>query len=426
MKRIIDAKGLTKVFRRGREEIHALKNVDFQVGEGEFVTIIGPSGSGKTALLNTIGCLDTPTGGSLLLNGREVIGLKERDLVKLRRENIGFVFQQFYLMPTLTARENIELPLLFSHKDDSGQKVDEILRIVGLADRGDHLPGQLSGGEMQRVAIGRALINDPRIILADEPTGNLDSATSKVIFDLFGELNRRGLTLVIVTHNMDLARVAHRMYTLRDGKIVTCETFAEDPNNRGGALYGPGKYNEAHNEAIGQDPNPAEVWNNKGNAHYYQGKYDEAIKAYDEAIRLDPNYASAWYNKGGALYGQSMYDEAARAYDEAIRQDPKLAEAWNNKGNARYGQGKYEDAIKAYDEAIRLDPNYASAWNNKGNARYGQGKYDEAIKAYDEAIRLDPNLVETWNNKGVSLEALGRTTESNAVFAKARELRQKG
>ena len=226
MKSVIEAKGLTKVYRRGREEIHALKNVDFRVNEGEFVTIIGPSGSGKTALLNIIGCLDTPTGGSLQLNGTEVSRLKENNLVKLRRENIGFVFQQFHLMPTLTARENIELPLLFSHKNGGRNKIDEVLRMVGLEERGDHLPGQLSGGEMQRVAIGRALINDPHIILADEPTGNLDSATSLMIFDLFRELNRKGLTLIIVTHNKDLARKAEKMYTLRDGKIRVCEVFS--------------------------------------------------------------------------------------------------------------------------------------------------------------------------------------------------------
>ena len=226
MKSIIEANGLTKVYRRGREEIHALKNVDFRANEGEFVTIIGPSGSGKTALLNIIGCLDTPTGGRLQLNGAEVSGLKERDLVKLRRDNIGFVFQQFHLMPTLTARENIELPLLFSHKNGGRNKIDKVLQMVGLEERGDHLPGQLSGGEMQRVAIGRALINDPRIILADEPTGNLDSATSLMIFDLFKELNRKGLTLIIVTHNKDLARRAEKMYTLRDGKIRVCEIFS--------------------------------------------------------------------------------------------------------------------------------------------------------------------------------------------------------
>jgi putative ABC transport system ATP-binding protein len=170
MSRIIEASNLCKVYRRGREEIQALKNVNFSVEAGEFVSIIGPSGSGKTALLNVLGCLDTPSGGSLKLNGIETSGTKESYLVKLRRENIGFVFQQFYLMPTLTARENIELPLLFSRKDRNKKRIDEVLQMVGLSDRSDHLPGQLSGGEMQRVAIGRALINDPRIILADEPT----------------------------------------------------------------------------------------------------------------------------------------------------------------------------------------------------------------------------------------------------------------
>jgi len=223
MNGIIEAKSLFKTYRRGREEIHALKNVDFQVNKGEFVSIIGPSGSGKTALLNVLGCLDVPSHGSLRLNGTETNGLKESDLVKVRRENIGFVFQQFYLMPTLTARENIELPLLFSKKNGNKNRIDDVLQMVGLSDRGDHLPSQLSGGEMQRVAIGRALINDPRIILADEPTGNLDSATSQMIFDLFRDLNRKGLTLVIVTHNLDLARQAQKMYTLRDGQIVGCE-----------------------------------------------------------------------------------------------------------------------------------------------------------------------------------------------------------
>ena len=223
---VLEAKDLTKIYRRGREEIYALNHVDFSVDPGEFVSIIGPSGSGKTALLNILGCLDTPTSGSLLLNGTQTSGMKETELVKLRRDNIGFVFQQFYLMPTLTARENIELPLLFSKKDTNRGRIDDVLEMVGLADRGDHLPGQLSGGEMQRVAIGRALINDPKIILADEPTGNLDSGTSKMIFELFTKLNRRGLTLIIVTHNLDLARQTQKMYTLQDGQIVSCEDLA--------------------------------------------------------------------------------------------------------------------------------------------------------------------------------------------------------
>lgn len=220
---IIEARDLTKVYRRGREEIHALKGVNFCASQGEFVSIIGPSGSGKTALLNVLGCLDTPSGGSLQLNGTETHGLKEGSLVRLRRENIGFVFQQFYLMPTLTARENIELPLLFSKKNVNKSRIDDILEMVGLGDRGDHLPGQLSGGEMQRVAIGRALINDPKIILADEPTGNLDSVTAQKIYELFNELNRQGLTLVTVTHNIELANEAQKIYTLKDGQIVSCE-----------------------------------------------------------------------------------------------------------------------------------------------------------------------------------------------------------
>lgn len=222
MRNVIEAKNLSKVYRRGREEIYAIKEVDFSVSEGEFISIVGPSGSGKTALLNVLGCLDPPSGGSLRLNDIEISGLRERDLVKLRRDNIGFVFQQFHLMPALTALENIELPLLFSHRDGNKSRIDSILKRVGLGDRGNHLPGQLSGGEMQRVAIGRALINDPMIILADEPTGNLDSETSQIIFELFSDLNRQGMILIVVTHDLDMARKAHKMYKLKDGRIVGC------------------------------------------------------------------------------------------------------------------------------------------------------------------------------------------------------------
>jgi len=217
---VISVKGLTKIYHRGSEEIHALKEVSFAIMKGEFAAIVGPSGSGKTTLLNLLGCLDTPTRGSLRLNGIEVNGLKERDLVKLRRENIGFVFQQFFLLPTLTVRENIELPLLFSRKNGYASQIDEVIGLVGLKARAEHLPGQLSGGEMQRVAIGRALINEPKIILADEPTGNLDSATSLRIFELFQNLNRQGLTLIVVTHNLELAKIAHNVIQLRDGEIA--------------------------------------------------------------------------------------------------------------------------------------------------------------------------------------------------------------
>lgn len=217
---VISAQGLTKIYHRGSEEIHALKGVSFAIKKGEFAAIVGPSGSGKTTLLNLLGCLDTPTLGSLRLNGIEVNGLKERDLVKLRRENIGFVFQQFFLLPTLTVRENIELPLFFSRKNGYKSQVDGAIELVGLKARADHLPGQLSGGEMQRVAIGRALINEPKIILADEPTGNLDSATALRIFQLFQDLNSQGLTLIIVTHNLELAKIAHNVVQLRDGEIA--------------------------------------------------------------------------------------------------------------------------------------------------------------------------------------------------------------
>jgi len=217
---VISAKKLTKIYHRGSEDIHALKDVSFTISKGEFAAIVGPSGSGKTTLLNLLGCLDTPTRGGLKLNGIEISGSKEKDLVKLRRENIGFVFQQFYLLPTLTVRENIELPLLFSKKNGYKSQIDDIIEVVGLKARAEHLPGQLSGGEMQRVAIGRALINEPKIILADEPTGNLDSATSHKILQLFQSLNRKGLTLIIVTHNAELTKSAHKIIQLRDGEIA--------------------------------------------------------------------------------------------------------------------------------------------------------------------------------------------------------------
>ena len=214
------AKGLTKKYHRGSEDIFALKDVDLTIDKGEFVAIVGPSGSGKTTLLNILGCLDTPTSGTFKLNGIEINHLKEAELVKLRRENIGFVFQQFYLLPTLSVRENMELPLLFNRGNGHKGKSEEIMNLVGLNSRADHLPNQLSGGEMQRVAIGRALVNNPQLILADEPTGNLDSANADVIFKTFCDLNNRGLTLIVVTHNLDLARKAHRIIALKDGRIV--------------------------------------------------------------------------------------------------------------------------------------------------------------------------------------------------------------
>ncbi len=220
MKDAIVINELAKEYVRGSETIHALQNVNFTIQQGEFVAIVGPSGSGKTTLLNLLGCLDRPSRGTITVNGINVSDLPEGKMVKVRRQNIGFIFQSFFLLPTLTVRENIELPLMFSHRKDGNGKIDSILNTVGLEKRADHLPHQLSGGEMQRVAIGRALINEPKIILADEPTGNLDSATAQRIYDLLDSLHKQGLTLIVVTHNMDLAQMAHRVIKLKDGEIA--------------------------------------------------------------------------------------------------------------------------------------------------------------------------------------------------------------
>jgi len=216
---IIAAKGLARSYNRGSEQVHALQAVDFSVGKGEFLSIVGPSGSGKSTLLHLLGLLETPTSGSVSIEGRETAGLKERDLVKVRRDSIGFVFQQFLLLPTLTVEENIALPLLFSRRAVKPDRIKGIMDMLELSHRSRHLPHQLSGGEMQRVSIGRALVNDPRIIMADEPTGNLDSATSEKIYGFFKMLNQKGLSLIVVTHNMELAGRADRIIRLRDGRI---------------------------------------------------------------------------------------------------------------------------------------------------------------------------------------------------------------
>jgi len=217
---IMSAKGISKSYQRGSEQVHALREVDISIQAGEFVSIVGPSGSGKSTLLHLLGLLETPSSGKIQIDGREMSGLKEPDLVKIRRGSIGFIFQQFLLLPTLSVRENIELPLLFSKKKAKPGRIAEIMDLLGLSERSHHLPHQLSGGEMQRVSIGRSLINEPKIIMADEPTGNLDSATSEKIYELFKMLNNNGLSLVIVTHNMELAGMADRVVRLKDGKIA--------------------------------------------------------------------------------------------------------------------------------------------------------------------------------------------------------------
>ncbi len=219
---LIQARELTRIYRRGSETVRALDGIDLCIERGEFVAVEGPSGSGKTTLLNLLGCLDRPTSGTLWIEGQEVRRLSDRALTRLRRERIGFVFQHFGLVPTLTVAENVALPALFAHRR-LGKRLDDLLRRVGLEHRRHHRPHQLSGGEMQRVAIARALVNDPVLLLADEPTGSLDSATGAAVIELLASLHRDGLTVVVVTHNAALAAQAGRRLRLADGRIVGAE-----------------------------------------------------------------------------------------------------------------------------------------------------------------------------------------------------------
>lgn len=220
----IEAINLTKVYFRGSEEIPAVNDVSLQINKGDFISIIGPSGSGKTTLVNLLGCLDNPTSGELSLAGRSIFNkgkrLSERDLTKIRRETFGYIFQNFYLIPTLTVMENVMLPLTFYRKPGTENEAVKLLQLLGMEHRKKHLPGQISGGEMQRVAIARAMVNMPEILLADEPTGNLDTKRSVEILKVLQELNRNiGLTVIMVTHNQELAQYAHRMFEMRDGQI---------------------------------------------------------------------------------------------------------------------------------------------------------------------------------------------------------------
>jgi putative ABC transport system ATP-binding protein len=220
---LIELKDLTKTYRMGEVDVHALRGVDLRVEEREFVAITGASGSGKSTMLNILGCLDLPSSGEYTLGGVPVSRLGKSELADIRNEKIGFVFQGFNLLPRTSALENVELPLLYDRAGrikDPAEKAIEVLGRVGLADRMRHEPRQLSGGEQQRVAIARALINEPSILLADEPTGNLDTVTSMEIIDIFRELNHQGMTIILVTHEPDIAHQAHRAIELRDGRIV--------------------------------------------------------------------------------------------------------------------------------------------------------------------------------------------------------------
>ncbi len=219
--KIIELTNVTKMYKRGSENIYALNNVDLSVERGEFLSIAGASGSGKTTLMNIIGCIDNPTKGTVKINNRDVSSMNQNSLTKVRRDMLGFVFQQFYLIPTLTASENVQVPGLFANNPKRKERAEELLDLVGLRDRINHLPSQLSGGEMQRTAIARALINSPQILLADEPTGNLDSQNAEIIFNTFKKLNKDGLTIIVVTHSKELAQTADRIISIKDGKINT-------------------------------------------------------------------------------------------------------------------------------------------------------------------------------------------------------------
>ena len=219
----VEARDLRRTYHRGSEEIHALDGVSLTIREGDFISFTGPSGSGKTTLVNLLGCLDSPTAGELDLDGRMIFGggqrLSERKLTRIRRDVFGYIFQSFYLIPTLTVRENVMLPLAFYRKAGTDTGADRLLKMLGMEHRMNHLPAEISGGEMQRVCIARALINHPRILLADEPTGSLDTKRTREIGEVLQQLNKSaGLTIVMVTHNPELARLGGRVIEMRDGR----------------------------------------------------------------------------------------------------------------------------------------------------------------------------------------------------------------
>lgn len=222
---ILEANDIRKNYRRGAEEVQALAGVNLSIKEGEYLAVTGPSGSGKTTLMNILGCLDNPSSGELVVSGRTIFSagkpLSEKQLTRVRREHFGYIFQSFYLIPSLTVYENVAVPLLFAGIDKPKREIMALLDKLGIAARASHLPQELSGGEMQRAAIARALIGGPRILLADEPTGNLDSKRNDEIAGILRELNRTdGITIVLITHNPELAAMTDRVILVRDGRIA--------------------------------------------------------------------------------------------------------------------------------------------------------------------------------------------------------------
>ena len=236
---MISVKELTKTYIMGAAKVHALQGVSLDIQRNEFVALMGPSGSGKSTLMNLLGCLDTPTSGAYWLNGINVSTMEDNDLAEVRNKEIGFIFQTFNLLPRLSALENVALPLVYAgvSKADRREKAMQVLDAVGLGDRVEHKPNELSGGQRQRVAIARALVNDPSIILADEPTGNLDTKTSIEIMGILEEIHRQGNTVILVTHEPDIAEHAHRAVRLRDGMVESDEIneniiTVDDPEHR--------------------------------------------------------------------------------------------------------------------------------------------------------------------------------------------------
>ena len=229
MSEIIKTSEIARKYVMGAETIHALKTISISINKGEYVAFMGPSGSGKSTLMNIIGCLDTPSAGTYILNNHDVSDLDENELAEIRNKEIGFVFQTFNLLPRSTALENVALPLVYAGmgKSDREERAHEVLKGVGLEERALHKPNELSGGQRQRVAIARALVNNPSIILADEPTGNLDTKTSYDIMELFEQLHSQGNTIIMVTHEEDIAQYAHRIIRLRDGLIESDEVNKE-------------------------------------------------------------------------------------------------------------------------------------------------------------------------------------------------------